>query len=634
MEKMSKEYIKCLKKYYGYDGFRENQREVLEALVENKRDVFCCMATGSGKSICYQLPALLTNKVSVVVSPLISLMEDQQLGLDKRGIKSCCYNSNVGDKQTMAKDIVNGVYSVVYITPETIINCRGLLTAINENAGMALIAIDESHCISMWGNSFRPSYKSLKCLKEWFPEVPLMALTGTATFKVQNDIIEELGLKDALVIRGTSNRPNLFYEVRLKSNPEDDLASCVNADESVIVYCRKRAETQQLANLLNEKGFKAEAYHAGLTNTKRSEIHEKFMNDKIKCIVATISFGMGIDKPDIRQVIHYGSPKDIESYVQEIGRAGRDGQDSECIMFYKQQDIFMNKFHLKDMNDGPLKTAKLKMIQEMEKYIHTHSCRRRFLLDYFSEKLAHVHKRCCDNCKGGHKKTIDVTVEAQHILNLVFIIDKIYGRNYGKNMYINILYGRQLKNIPDIYKQIEYYGICKKFGNNNLKALVLDLIHNGYLSEKYIKGCRGATIYLTEKGKQFLKTQEKHFIVQTSPAKKHKKTQKTSTGLSNTIQSTLDLFNKGFSLDKICQERSLKKSTIEGHLAKIIEHGHQLDIDRLNFNIHTYHHVNDILKQFKQTPSLKELKNNCDKNTTYADIKYTLAFNKSGLTPK
>ena len=284
--------IKKVKKFetylfetFGYKVFKEKQREIIETIIKKKQDVCCIMATGYGKSLCYQMPAIILERPSVVISPLLSLMEDQRIKLEKLGVKACCYSSSISDRSKMRKDILNGEYRVIYITPETVINSKDLLQELNKLHGLSVVAIDEAHCVSLWGNTFRSSYLQLSCLKEWMPKVPILALTATATQKVEKDMITSLKLKNPLIIRTSSNRHNLSYFVHTKTDALSDLKSHIGT-ESSIIYCQKRKPTEQIAELLQKNGAQCEAYHAGLSPEVRNEIHNDFLNNKIHCIVA------------------------------------------------------------------------------------------------------------------------------------------------------------------------------------------------------------------------------------------------------------------------------------------------------------------------------------------------------------
>ena len=326
--------VECLQKIFGYSSFRHQQQEIIDAILA-QLDVCAVMATGHGKSICYQIPALVSRRPALVVSPLLSLMEDQRINLAKNGIAACCYNSTVHDKDELRNDILSGKYMIIYITPESVCSdgVKCFIQMLNQKIGISLVAIDESHCISLWGNSFRTSYLQLSCLKDWLPQVPTLALTGTATLQVEADIIKLLKMKNPVKIRTGSDRPNLSYFVHQKKNQLTDIKPLIENNVS-IVYCQTRKSTETIAELLAKNGIQCQAYHAGLSQELKEQIHVDFLNSKLKCIVATIAFGMGIDKGDIRRIIHYGCPKDVESYTQEVGRAGRDGLPSQCHVFF------------------------------------------------------------------------------------------------------------------------------------------------------------------------------------------------------------------------------------------------------------------------------------------------------------
>ena len=496
---------KYLKDAFGYDAFREQQKEAIESIVYKRRDVVCIMPTGGGKSICYQLPPIVMKQPAVIISPLLSLMEDQRVGLEKNGIKACCYNSTIANKARANEDILKGVYSHIYITPETVLNCENLLKMLNINLGISVIAIDESHCVSLWGNTFRSSYLKLACLKQWLPDVPVLALTATATPPVETDIITLLKLNNPLRIRISSNRPNLSYYVHIKKDPLTDLKAQVGT-ESSIIYCQTRDSTENIANVLTENGVKCSAYHAGLSDGVRTKIHHEFLEDKITCIVATISFGMGIDKPDIRKVIHYGCPKDIESYFQETGRAGRDGKPSTCLIYYAPTDFATNRYFLKDIFDDKLRQYKEHMIYAMEKYLYITDCRRKYLLNYFGE-VAPTQPVCCDNCSNTVKrKEANIGSAAKMFLELV----AAFSGKFGKAMFIKTIKGENLKKIPASFKAHSHYGAGKMYTENAWKMCVQHLINSDLLTEKAVRGGYGATLHISPKGLEWLKVNEEN----------------------------------------------------------------------------------------------------------------------------
>lgn len=486
---------------FGHTNFRDKQREILEAIIKKRADVCCIMATGYGKSICYQLPAIIMKKPSIIISPLLSLMEDQRANLEKVGVRACCYNSSVKDKCQLKREIIEGMYQIIYTTPETIISLQEFLQEIHKRLGISVIAIDESHCVSLWGNTFRSSYLQLSCLRDWFPKVPILALTGTATPKVEEDIISLLKLSNPIKIRTGSDRPNLSYYVHSKTDPLNDLLSHVNDKKSTIIYCQTRKDTEKLTEILKHAGVSCEAYHAGLLNEVRNEIHHDFLNNKTTCIIATISFGMGIDKKDIRKIIHYGCPKDIESYYQETGRGGRDGQLSQCHVYYTPSDFVINRSFLKDIHDPLMKQYKETMITAIEKYLYATTCRRRVLLEYFGETGVDITSIaiCCDNCQSQFT-TIDVGLETQMFLELI----RTFSGKSGKGKMINVIRGSNGKDIPSLFKKHENFGRGCNHSVNWWKICIQYFINDGLINEKILSNGFGSVLLITYKGLNWL----------------------------------------------------------------------------------------------------------------------------------
>lgn len=388
-----------LKKHFGYEEFRPLQEEII-GLVLAKRDCVVLMPTGGGKSLCFQLPALMMEGVAVVVSPLISLMKDQVDALRANGIGADFINSTLS--QNEISDVMDraktGKIKILYVAPErfTVFGFEKFLHSLK----ISLIAIDEAHCISEWGHDFRPDYRNLKLLRSKFSAIPLIALTATATEKVRDDIIKQLDLKDHKVFISSFNRPNLSYEVLPKKDSLKSILALLEnyRNESVIIYCFSRSDTETMVANLNKYGFKAEAYHAGLDANKRKDNQEKFIRDEINIIVATIAFGMGIDKPDVRLVIHHSLPKSIEGYYQETGRAGRDGLPARCVLFFSYADKFKHDYFIRNTADETERKKAQEKLDHVLQYGNLYGCRRKFLLRYFNEKYEQTNCGNCDGC--------------------------------------------------------------------------------------------------------------------------------------------------------------------------------------------------------------------------------------------
>lgn len=391
--------LSTLKNHFGYDEFRPLQEEIINNVLAGK-DSLVIMPTGGGKSLCYQLPALRLPGVTLVISPLISLMKDQVDGLQANGVPSAFINSSLTYQEIarVQHKAQNGRIKILYIAPERL--AVGSFSEFLGSIEVSLIAIDEAHCISEWGHDFRPEYRNLKRIRKEFSEIPVIALTATATLKVQKDIIEQLGLESAELFTRSFDRENLSYAVRPKQGVFDEMTDLLKKykDQSAIIYCSSRRTTEKLAEDLRDEGFNARPYHAGLDQEKRTRTQEKFIRDEISVIVATIAFGMGIDKPDVRLVIHYDLPKSLEGYYQETGRAGRDGLPSECVLFYsygdkRKQDYFIRQIS----NDSERLLAEQKLDQVIE-FCELNHCRRAYLLNYFGEKRESKNCGNCDTC--------------------------------------------------------------------------------------------------------------------------------------------------------------------------------------------------------------------------------------------
>lgn len=493
---------KILSDIYGYENFREKQYEIINKII-NKQDICAILPTGHGKSLTFQIPAVYTNKVVIVISPLISLMEDQKISLEKLKISVCCYNSSVENKNKIYKKILKGKYNLVYITPESLVSKKEIITQLNDDDNLAAIAIDEAHCISSYGHDFRKAYIKLNFIKEENPNIPILAITATATDHVIEDICDILKLKVEDVIKTSFDRPNLYLEIKLKTtcsklkasnitkNPiEYDILPVLRKykDKSIIIYCLTIKDILKIKGILKNHKIKCTIYHSKMTSEDRKKSHHQFINGEKNIIIATIAFGMGINKMDVRVIIHYGCSKNIEGYYQEIGRAGRDGKKSYCFMFYAVKDFIIQRRFINDIADQDFKENQNKLLKIMEKYIFTKTCRRKILLEYFGETIEYTNCNFCDNCVGStqidnnivDKPEQNVEKEATMLLNLIESIPK---RTFGINRYIEILRGSKNKNITPELVDNKYYKKGKDKSAEWWKELIENLVNFGYLQK-------------------------------------------------------------------------------------------------------------------------------------------------------
>ena len=491
-----------LKSRFGYDRFRPGQEEVIDHVLDGG-DALVLMPTGGGKSLCYQLPALCLDGLALVVSPLIALMKDQVDALKANGIEAAFINSTlppreISQVQARARD---GRLKILYLAPERLAlsGFRDFLRTLK----ISLIAIDEAHCISEWGHDFRPDYRTLSHLRRDFPAVPVIALTATATGKVREDIAAQLGLIREHRFVSSFNRPNLAYIVRPKERALDALVGLLqkHSDGSAIVYCVSRKGTEGVAEYLSARGLKALPYHAGLDVSVRKETQDKFIHDDVRIVVATIAFGMGIDKPDIRLVVHYDLPKSIEGYYQETGRAGRDGLPSECVLFFSYGDKAKQDYFIDRIEDAPQReNARQKLAQVME-YGELATCRRGYLLEYFDEEW---HEKSCGGCDVCLTPTeeYDATEIAQKILSAV----RRTGEMYGASHVSRVLRGGKSKRLRDLgHDKLSVFGIVQDFSDGELRQIMGLLETRGLLSRSMD---RYRTIAITPNGDGFLKRRE------------------------------------------------------------------------------------------------------------------------------
>lgn len=508
-----------LKKHFGFNQFKGQQEDIIADLL-NGEDVFVLMPTGGGKSLCYQLPALISDGVAIIVSPLIALMKNQVDAI--RGLSSeegiaHVLNSSLNKTQTkrVMDDITSGVTKMLYVAPESLTKKEYI--DFFKTVNISFFAIDEAHCISEWGHDFRPEYRNLKNIINQIGDAPVIALTATATPKVQEDIQKTLGMTEAKVYKDSFNRPNLFYEVRPKVNQDREIIKFIhkNANKSGVIYCLSRKKVEEFAQLLQVNGIKAIPYHAGLDSKTRDKHQDMFLMEDVDIVVATIAFGMGIDKPDIRFVIHYDMPKSLESYYQETGRAGRDGGEGHCLAFYDYKDIEKLK---KFLANKPVaeKEVGTQLLNEVVAYAETSMSRRKFLLHYFGEEFDEINGLGADmdDNMRNPKKMIDVKEDAVLVLNIadqikeVLKVDDLVCVLMGKESSITQSYDLSSKS---------FYGIGGHKDDNYWKSIIRQLIVRNYL-HKEIETY--GILKLTEKGAEFLKNPEEFLIAEDVDFKK------------------------------------------------------------------------------------------------------------------
>ena len=485
-----------LERHYGFDSFRPGQENIIEAIM-NGEDVLAIMPTGGGKSLCYQIPAICMQGTALVVSPLISLMKDQVDSLQAMGVRAGYINSQM-DKHTYLDTMdkaMFGYYDLLYIAPERLDSDHFMATI--SNMQINLIAVDEAHCISQWGQDFRPSYQNIPRLRDSMDyPVPFAAFTATATTTVKEDIKRQLMLKQPHEYVASFDRPNLYFSVIPTKKKSADLLKYVSDLESAVIYCNTRKNVETVYHSLAKKGFSVTYYHAGIPAEERNKNQDDFIYDRKSIMVATNAFGMGIDKSNVRKVIHYNMPLDMESYYQEAGRAGRDGAPSEAVLLYSSQDIITNTFLIEQGNQPHAKEKMNRIIS----YCKTGKCLRRYILNYFDEEPSWEACDQCSNCNG-ETETMDVTVESQKILSCIYRMNQ----RFGTGMVTDVLRGKNNERIRSMhFTQLSTYGIMSDYKDDMIKDIISLLISEGYLA---LSGDQYPILTLTAKSNQLLKSE-------------------------------------------------------------------------------------------------------------------------------
>jgi len=603
--------LEQLKAYFGFDQFLPLQEDIISKVLA-KHDSLVLMPTGGGKSLCYQLPAIQFRGLTLVVSPLIALMKDQVDGLKANGVPAGLLNSTLSpDESSEVQDQARrGELKMLYVAPErlTLPGFQRFLRSLE----ISLIAIDEAHCISEWGHDFRPDYRNLKALKEGFPKVPVIALTATATTQVREDIVAQLGLNKPDIFISSFNRPNLTYTIQPKTEPLNTLLNLLDKHPggSTIIYRFSRKATEETAIELTDRGFSALPYHAGLDRDLRRETQEKFIRDQVQIVVATIAFGMGIDKPDVRLVVHYDLPKTVEGYYQETGRAGRDGLPSDCVLFYSYGDRSKQEYFISNIEDDDERDKAHSKLGQVLTLCDLQTCRRAYLMEYLGEHWPKTDCGGCDICLLPREE-FDATEIAQKILSTSIRT----GERFGVNYLVDVLRGSNNKTVKERgHHDLPVFGISRDMDSNDLKEMVRSLVTNGFLTQQ---SSGYPTLSVSARGRKFLKDRES--LTLTRP--KH---------TAPTMPKNLDTLNRETAYDtrlfdelaalrlEIAAQREVPAYQIFGNKA-LQQMAFHMPVDEQQFsNISGVGYAK--LRDFSR-PFLKVINEYIQANSQYAEIK-------------
>ena len=535
-ESSLKDMQELLRQYFGYDEFRPLQEEIIDS-VQSGRDTLVIMPTGGGKSLCYQLPALRMDGITLVVSPLIALMKDQVDALKANGIAAEFINSTLtfAEIRRVQEQAYSGNLKILYLAPErlALLDFQAFLSGLT----VSIVAVDEAHCISEWGHDFRPDYRTLGDLRRGMPDVPFIALTATATERVRGDIVSQLGLRAHQEYIASFDRPNLRYDVRPKERAFDQLVQLLRErkGESAIIYCFSRKDTEELSDRLQNAGFKALAYHAGMEAETRRRNQERFIRDDVDVIAATVAFGMGIDKPDVRLVVHQELPKTLEAYYQQTGRAGRDGLPSDCVLFYSYGDKIKQDFFINQITDAAEKRGAQEKLGQVIEFCTLRTCRRRYLLDYFGDDSLSEGDdagNCggCDVCLADMEE-FDATIIAQKILSAVVRT----GERFGAGHVSMVLRGSKAERVLRLgHDNLSVYGIVDDYSDKEIKDIAAMLLDKGLL---YKTSSEYATLGVTTEGRRFLNDRD---TLTLSRRKKQERPARESRSSRRSERDTLD----------------------------------------------------------------------------------------------